>query len=154
MNNKQRKDESQQQEQQLDGNIDDDDPAYALAGSFGVDTGEANIVSATGENIVSAVINNTVSKKKQEKSIDAGLSNKNNDMPPTEMTTNKLPEHYTDDKLKRLAWEDLDVDLITKKPDVFGIPFLKFSFKQIRTIGLHFKIPQARNPRRLTPLLD
>ena len=65
-------------------------------------------------------------------------------------TMSKLPEHYTiDDQLKRLAWEDLDGDLKTKKPvGIFGIPFLKFSFKKIRMVGLHFKIPCAHNSKK------
>ena len=41
---------NQQEEQEVNSNIEDNDPAYALAGSFGIDT---------RENIVSTIVNNT-----------------------------------------------------------------------------------------------
>ena len=44
-----------------DKNIDDDDPAYTLADSFGINTGDTPSI-ATGETIVSAMVNNTVGK--------------------------------------------------------------------------------------------
>ena len=109
---------NQQEEQEVNSNIEDNDPAYALAGSFGINT---------GENIVSAIVNNTVSKKtinsasivSTNPSVDMWLNDNDTQMETSwkkETPTTKLvPEHYTYEEIKRLACEDLDVDLNTKK---------------------------------------
>ena len=122
-----------------------------MSESFGVNT---------GENIVSAIVDNTVTKKKRKTKtapVDKTAPKPAPVVVPTNTTSvdstidmpTKLPENYTDEEFKRLGWDDIDIHLNNKVPvGVFGIPFMKFSFKQIRLIGIHFKIPRARNSKK------
>ena len=127
--------------------VDDHDPAYALADSFGIDTGCPSIT--TGESIVSALVNNTVdniSSMTDAEDVDCSSSLKTTS---TQLKAMKAKaEAYTKQQLKGLTWDDFDIDSHKNPVGVFGIPFMIFTFKQICAIGLDFKIPWAHNSKK------
>ena len=135
---------------------EDDDHAFALADSFRIDTGDALPAVATGGSIISAVVNNTVHKisttRPKTPAITAttptALTAIAPSVDPSAKTTVTTAEAYTDNHFKALTWDNFDLDSDNNPVGVFGIPFAKFNFKQIRAIGLHFKIPRACNSKK------
>ena len=131
-------------------NNDDDDHAFVLADSFGIDTGvsvvggDAEPAVATGGSIISAMVENTVNKNAST-APDVDPIPTDGDPSSRTMAT---AEAYTDNQFKSLTWDNFDVGPDNNPVGVFGIPFAKFNFKQIRAIGLHFKIPRARNSKK------
>ena len=133
---------------------EDDDHAFALADSFGIDTGDALPCPGTGDalpavatggSIVSALVDNTVNKiaSRTPRPTTPTAS-----VDPSSKTTLTTAEAYTDKHFKALTWDNFDLDSDNNPVGVFSIPFAKFNFKQIRAIGLHFKIPRARNSKK------